>query len=114
MSRYFFFFFFQAEDGIRDYKVTEFRRVLFRSCPATPSNSSSWTGCGIPMWWIRTPASDSRAGARRRSWRETGSHIGRGPCRGRGEISGGAGSFKKKKKREGGSGALKYNKKETK
>src|SRR5215467_3550209 len=26
-----FFFFFQAEDGIRDYKVTEFRRVLFRS-----------------------------------------------------------------------------------
>src|SRR3989454_2551609 len=27
----FFFFFFQAEDGIRDYKVTEFRRVLFRS-----------------------------------------------------------------------------------
>src|SRR5256885_15227969 len=24
-------FFFQAEDGIRDYKVTEFRRVLFRS-----------------------------------------------------------------------------------
>src|SRR5205807_6556695 len=26
-----FVFFFQAEDGIRDYKVTEFRRVLFRS-----------------------------------------------------------------------------------
>src|SRR5256885_2022760 len=25
------FFFFQAEDGIRDYKVTGFRRVLFRS-----------------------------------------------------------------------------------
>src|SRR2546427_13261105 len=27
----FFFFFFQAEDGIRDLTVTEFRRVLFRS-----------------------------------------------------------------------------------
>src|SRR3989454_6167233 len=27
----FLFFFFQAEDGIRDYKVMEFRRVLFRS-----------------------------------------------------------------------------------
>jgi len=27
----FFFFFFQAEDGIRDIGVTEFRRVLFRS-----------------------------------------------------------------------------------
>src|SRR3989454_5016754 len=26
-----YFFFFQAEDGIRDYKVMEFRRVLFRS-----------------------------------------------------------------------------------
>src|SRR5207249_7306926 len=26
-----FFFFFQAEDGIRDRNVTEFRRVLFRS-----------------------------------------------------------------------------------
>src|SRR6266446_7869461 len=26
-----FFFFFQAEDGIRDYKVTGVRRVLFRS-----------------------------------------------------------------------------------
>ena len=26
-----FFFFFQAEDGIRDKLVTEFRRVLFRS-----------------------------------------------------------------------------------
>ena len=26
-----FFFFFQAEDGIRDHCVTEFRRVLFRS-----------------------------------------------------------------------------------
>ena len=26
-----FFFFFQAEDGIRDRDVTEFRRVLFRS-----------------------------------------------------------------------------------
>jgi len=27
----FVFFFFQAEDGIRDIGVTEFRRVLFRS-----------------------------------------------------------------------------------
>src|SRR2546426_5992176 len=30
-----FFFFFQAEDGIRDYKVTGVRRVLFRSEPGT-------------------------------------------------------------------------------
>src|SRR5260363_404684 len=30
------FFFFQAEDGIRDDLVTEFRRVLFRSPTAAP------------------------------------------------------------------------------
>src|SRR5215211_8303213 len=35
MSSISFFFFFQAEDGIRDHCVTEFRRVLFRSNPAT-------------------------------------------------------------------------------
>ena len=29
-----FIFFFQAEDGIRDYDVTGFRRVLFRSSEA--------------------------------------------------------------------------------
>src|SRR5437867_6226761 len=29
------FFFFQAEDGIRDTSVLEFRRVLFRSAPDT-------------------------------------------------------------------------------
>ena len=33
------FFFFQAEDGIRDHCVTGFRRVLFRS-PGEPVNSS--------------------------------------------------------------------------
>src|SRR5687768_3173702 len=32
MFYFIFFFFFQAEDGIRDVAVTGFRRVLFRSC----------------------------------------------------------------------------------
>src|SRR2546430_15850378 len=40
----FFFFFFQAEDGIRDLTVTGFRRVLFRSHAPTaaclPSTSA--------------------------------------------------------------------------
>src|SRR5256885_6517951 len=36
-----FFFFFQAEDGIRDYKVTEFRRVLFRSVVMPPAQRRS-------------------------------------------------------------------------
>src|SRR5256886_14371429 len=35
-SQYMFFFFFQAEDGIRDLTVTEFRRVLFRSLEGKP------------------------------------------------------------------------------
>src|SRR5699024_6287331 len=40
-------FFFQAEDGIRDRNVTEFRRVLFRSIPSTsapiPNSSAACT-----------------------------------------------------------------------
>src|SRR2546421_320687 len=56
------------------------------------------------MWWIRTPASDSRAGARRRSWRGTGSRPtalqpprprwaapGRPPCWGRTPAAWGGG-----------------------
>ena len=34
-------FFFQAEDGIRDSSVTEFRRVLFRSRPEYPTTSAA-------------------------------------------------------------------------
>src|SRR5437868_8314648 len=34
------FFFFQAEDGIRDRNVTEFRRVLFRSRTGADAASS--------------------------------------------------------------------------
>ena len=41
-----FFFFFQAEDGIRDKLVMEFRRVLFRS-PERPVDKTGF-GSGIP------------------------------------------------------------------
>src|SRR6267143_2790615 len=45
VSRVFvFFFFFQAEDGIRDGTVTEFRRVLFRS-PCVHAVPASVQGC---------------------------------------------------------------------
>src|SRR5256885_8361228 len=44
-----FFFFFQAEDGIRDYKVTEFRRVLFRSRVAVAELGS---GTGKKTRWL--------------------------------------------------------------
>src|ERR1039457_305119 len=38
--------FFQAEDGIRNYKVMEFRRVLFRSRkgPAVTDCAANWAG----------------------------------------------------------------------
>src|ERR1039457_6873084 len=40
-----FFFFFQAEDGIRDYKVTGFRRVLFRSIVSTTVVFGCFSAC---------------------------------------------------------------------
>src|SRR5256885_6267990 len=103
------FFFFQAEDGIRDYKVTGVQT------------------CALPIYRPRhgdrrRRAGDERGrGAHRRARRGTphaaadggdGSEEPqlraeratdqnrRGACRGRGEISGGGGSFKKKKKKK--------------
>src|SRR4051794_41692714 len=83
-----FFFFFQAEDGIRDGRVTgvqtcalpilDFLRAgRHRRVPAENPSTSG------PL----------RAGKYRRRWRE----IGRASCRERVEISGVAGSLKKKK-----------------
>src|SRR2546422_4633089 len=44
------FFFFQAEDGIRDKLVLEFRRVLFRSDrKSTRLNSSPARNIGVPL-----------------------------------------------------------------
>src|SRR6266478_1280699 len=44
-----FFFFFQAEDGIRDLTVTEFRRVLFRSEQAPEAEQITVTGSRLPQ-----------------------------------------------------------------
>src|SRR2546428_13644599 len=98
------FFFFQAEDGIRDLIVTG---VQTCALPICASNGTSSAHCRAPgsAGSTATP----RAGAARRSgsWRRSrraraisSSGIGRAAGRGRGEISGGAGSFKKKKKDE--------------
>src|SRR5690554_7056314 len=43
-----FFFFFQAEDGIRDADVTEFRRVLFRSFTGRRCRSPGFAGHRAP------------------------------------------------------------------
>src|SRR2546430_16281197 len=90
------FFFFQAEDGIRDLTVTGVQtcalpiseRALVLAVPARRDH---------PL----------RELVLRRRWGEGrldgGRHeVGRAAGRGRGEISGGAGSFKKKKERSRG------------
>src|SRR5262249_61982556 len=81
----FFFFFFQAEDGIRDWSVTGVQT------------------CALPISLLRRayrrPVEDAHLEKAGRFFRQ---EIGRASCRGRGEISGGGGLFKKKKKEERG------------
>src|SRR4051794_41919505 len=92
------FFFFQAEDGIRDGRVTGVQT------------------CSLPIWalWTSTTPRNRRVMAagtqgyeppplqgRKLGPRADAVQIGRAACRGRGESSGGGGVFKKKKKRGG-------------
>src|SRR2546429_9274994 len=86
------FFFFQAEDGIRDVAVTGVQTCALPIC----RGRTAWRGSRL---W--------RSGGPRTSpGREAGSsarcrtEIGRASGRERGEISGGAGSLKKKKRRK--------------
>src|SRR2546430_16688637 len=83
----FFFFFFQAEDGIRDLTVTG-----VQTC-ALPISA------GLHGRAARLHGLESVGRPGRRVEREP-PQIGRGACRGRGEISGVAVSLKKKKKKE--------------
>src|SRR2546421_5348582 len=106
----FFFFFFQAEDGIRDLIVTGVQtcalpiytgravvRSAWNSSPRVTAKRAARAArqrrlnCGIA----------SRSARCRRARRSGGRGVGRGACRGRGEVSGVAVSLKKKKKKEG-------------
>src|SRR2546427_10804410 len=95
-----FFFFFQAEDGIRDLTVTGVQTCALpisgrgRSCGGRSSSLRPPDAGGLRAF-RRGRRSPSRRGCGRR-----GTEIGRGSCRGRGEISVGAVSLKKKKKKE--------------
>src|SRR5699024_12016787 len=60
------FFFFQAEDGIRDRNVTGVQRVLFRSCvrwPRSPAPGPAPAAWGCPTGWSATSRVRSAAGA---------------------------------------------------
>src|SRR5256885_13470527 len=95
------FFFFQAEDGIRDYKVTGVQTcalpIYHPSARQLARRLYSWTR-GHPFFVEETLKSLVETGR----LYERGGHwlgeIGRASGRGRGENSVGAGSLKKKKK----------------
>src|SRR5699024_11332631 len=94
--------FFQAEDGIRDRNVTEFRRVLFRSgihimCTAIAGwgigwalfaahKSRAWRAGSVLGWWLV-------AFSIHFAWNyDLVEQIGRAACREREEIPGGGGA----------------------
>src|SRR5688500_20150737 len=105
----FVFFFFQAEDGIRDYKVTG-----VQTC-ALPISSPSRTSAAPrrPGWRAPTssPKCSTSAGCPTRStswsraWPPGSPQIGRASCRERVQNAGGAAELEKKRKiaYEGGS-----------
>src|SRR6266446_8845714 len=85
------FFFFQAEDGIRDYKVTGVQT------------------CALPIFGARSAAGGRGAGGRGRPGRRRADDGDRDP-RDRlraagGESGGGAGGGKDRRERDGGGGA---------
>src|SRR3954467_16005887 len=76
----YFFFFFQAEDGIRDYRVTG---VQTCALPILTAASAAVTPVSPPVRAVQRPCAGE---------------IGRASCRERGEISVVAVSLKKKQK----------------
>src|SRR2546430_16144313 len=81
------FFFFQAEDGIRDLTVTGVQTCALPISAGAQGQSAERERLGD-----RAPDCGGRGGLRQ--------EIGRASWRGRGEISVGAGSLKKKKKKK--------------
>src|SRR5256885_8788657 len=103
-------FFFQAEDGIRDYKVTGVQTCalpIFSSSVASSAGTGAWQEA-----WRQVAAGAPEANAladkmmedlQQHPWlaapMKEGAQIGRAACRGRGEISVVAVSLKKKKRK---------------
>src|SRR3989441_13315577 len=101
------FFFFQAEDGIRDKLVTGVQTcalpisALRRAGAARrPPSAQAVQRCERSAELLCRDAGGGSA-ARADLLRRQSAQIGRASCRGRGEISVVAGSLKKKKQREG-------------
>src|SRR2546422_11468597 len=103
-----FFFFFQAEDGIRDVAVTGVQRVLFRSAAdAGTALGSALLAAGAETARVHCARRGvATAEEKRLLWESTDAdaEIGRASCRERVEISVGAVSLKKKRRSTGGRG----------
>src|SRR5256885_4445969 len=103
-----FFFFFQAEDGIRDYKVTGVQTCALPIYGRSPSRRTGPAGprgrAGSPRsrWGWGGSRARRRGGcdpaARPAARGGRGRGVGRAAWRGRGEDSGGAVLLKKKKR----------------
>src|SRR5438046_9848414 len=88
----FFFFFFQAEDGIRDWSVTGVQTYALPISRAGRPGMEQQPGCrgGKACSWSFAGCQGGEIA--------TASEIGRASCRERGEIWVGAGGVDKKKK----------------
>src|SRR2546430_7992262 len=112
---YFAFFFFQAEDGIRDLTVTGVQTCALPIYRVQPRQQVARL---LPAAEVELDAAehvldvavdDVRLHSLQQPQRALGKEagqIGRAACRGRGEILGVAGSFKKKKEKDKGTVAF--------
>src|SRR5690606_40815386 len=103
-----FFFFFQAEDGIRDFHVTG-----VQTCALPISEGRTGAARRLQAGARTPPHHGRRGGARRRrdgilrrsrderSFRAWRAQIGRASCRERGEVSGGGGGVEAKQHKGG-------------
>src|SRR5207247_5450616 len=99
------FFFFQAEDGIRDPLVTEFRRVLFRS--RDPRGSAGFAGAAsLDRKSRRAPPSLS--GAQDRGPRLLGLERARSPRLAHGPVTRSRRSEERRVGKEGGCRERRY------
>src|SRR5256885_5898963 len=107
---YVFFFFFQAEDGIRDYKVTGVQTCalpIYGQHRLAERRAADELLQALDQRHDQPVVEGHRAALGRGPAEQAGEHVvadqpqsGRAACRGRGENSGGAGSLKKKKKKK--------------
>src|SRR2546430_4701101 len=103
------FFFFQAEDGIRDLTVTGVQTCALPICVALeleglsererfPEGHHRRTQARLATSFMAAPEPGPPVWRTEPRVSRMGREVGRAGGRGRGEISGGAGSFKKKKR----------------